>query len=151
MIITPPCTPYGPLARINEWANPESHQLSLRYHHPISKLCGELALYQLEHGFDFLSEQPQGSTLYNIKPWPAVAGHVRAVKCIVHQCMAGQVDKHELPVQKPTEVWASDPILLKPLLPLVCTHQPHEHGCVHTDLCKGIPTTHPVLLDYIKQ
>ena len=47
VVMGPPCTPFGPLARYNAMMNPQSHQRSLRECRPLAKLAGEVALHQL--------------------------------------------------------------------------------------------------------
>ena len=52
----------------------------------------------------------------------------KVVKVLVHQCMAGLRGPHSrLPINKPTEFWASDPILIARLDNLKCDGR-HQHS-----------------------
>ena len=100
VVMAPTCTPFGALARVNYYTN---HRSWLRSYHlaaPHGRFCGEVALLQLQAGRFFVNEQPQGSWLYEERPWPAVLAHPDVFGVVVHQCMTGQVGPNGLPAKE---------------------------------------------------
>ena len=98
----------------------------------------------------FLREQPSGTALDYIEPWPQVQKDPEVKTLTIDQCMTGQKDRAGQPVKKPTEMTANNEILLEPMRYFVCDNS-HEHATptgeelhrtqVYTwKLCKAIVT-----------
>ena len=103
-IMGPPCKGLKGLAPLNKVINRPAWLASRRLSIPLARLSGEVALYQLAVARHFLNEQPQGSDLYDIPPWPRVRVHPNVVICIMHQCMAdNRCSRTGLLRKKPTE------------------------------------------------
>ena len=80
---------------------------------PLAQFTGEVALEQLAGNLDFVNEQPAGSYLYHIAPWPEVRRHPRVVSVIFDQCQLGQRNSKGQHVKKPIE-W-NPRLALRPL------------------------------------
>ena len=59
---------------------------------PLAEFCGHVALEQLKDDLDFVNEQPTGSDMYSLMPWPQVCSHPRVSKESFDQCQLGQRD-----------------------------------------------------------
>ena len=79
---------------------------------PLAKFSGQVALQQLLDEFDFVNEQPVGSSMYLVHPWPEVLRHPRKTSVKFDQCQLGQRNSNREPVKKPTELIGSGPDLL---------------------------------------
>ena len=62
---------------------------------------------QLHDYLDFVNEQPVGSYLYEVKPWPEVIQHPRVASVNFDQRQLGQRNSDGEPVKKPTQLVAS--------------------------------------------
>ena len=127
-ILQPNCRTVGPLSHPNWTHAPETTYKHYREDLPHMQFCGEIALLQLTHQRHFLREQPKGTTLNTIDPWPKVLENESVLSMMIDQCMAGQKDDWNQPVRKMTEITASDEQLLKPLQRFACNHLPGDHG-----------------------
>ena len=75
--------------------------------------AGIAALAQMQAGCHFIAEHPQSSDLWQLPIWRRIAHKCSVARVLVHQCMAGLKGRRSgLPVHKPTEFWASDPLLV---------------------------------------
>ena len=57
---------------------------------PLAKFAGGVAQEQLADNLEFVNEQPVGSKLYDVKPWPEVLKHPRVEGEKFDQCQLGQ-------------------------------------------------------------
>ena len=83
-----------------------NHETWLNHHQedlPHLQYCGKVALKQIQLGRYFLREQPVGTWIDQIEPWPKVQTYEIVVTQNMDQCMAGTEDDYGRPVQKPTE------------------------------------------------
>ncbi|CAJ1367944.1 unnamed protein product, partial [Effrenium voratum] len=85
--------------------------------------------HEVQHGLDFLIEQPWQSELFGMKEWENVFAQIRVFGIVVDQCMLGlKMDKPPYaPVKKPTEFLSSSEVVLRPLLGRQCDGR-HEHA-----------------------
>ena len=74
-----------------------------------------------------LREQPVGTWIDDIDPWPLVIQDDSVVKQKMDQCMVGLRDDWNQPVKKPTEWTANSLLLVKPMKKLQCDGR-HFHG-----------------------
>ena len=125
VVMAPVCTPYSPLGRMNQIINQDAWRRSLRIAEPIAKLCGEIALIQLSGNRHYLVEQPTGSTLFKVVPWPTVVRDRRSLSIAFDQCQVGQ-SAGGYPAKKSTELVASSQELLKPFVGRTCPGI-HQH------------------------
>ena len=125
VVMAPVCTPYSPLGRMNQIINQDAWRRSLRIAEPIAKLCGEIALIQLGGSRHYLVEQPTGSTLFKVAPWPTVVRDRRSLSIAFDQCQVGQ-SAGGYPAKKSTELVASSQELLKPFVGRTCPGI-HQH------------------------
>ena len=79
---------------------------------PLAKFCADVTLEQFHDNLDYVNEQPVGSSMYEVVPWPKVCAHPRFCKETFDQCQLGQRNSKGQPVKKSTELRASDPDLL---------------------------------------
>ena len=93
-----------------------------------------MAEAQLADELDFVNEQPVGSSLYLIDPWPAVLKHPRVTSEKFDQCQLGQKNSKGQPVRKPTELVASDFDLVYYFQRLKCGRSPKRCDGVHAEL-----------------
>eukprot|EP00971_Amphidinium_carterae_P303256 6025793-Amphidinium_carterae.2 len=99
---------------------------------PHGALCAEVAGEQLEGGRTFVCEQPTGSQLWHLDPWPRVIAHPDTAAVNFDQCRLGQrVDN--LPAEKPTTLVSNCPEILYQFEGLVC----RGHHTRHADLAGG--------------
>ena len=92
---------------------------------PLAQYCGLIAWYQLNANRHFLVEQPFPSNLYLIEPWPDIRKHPRCLRVVFDQCQVGQTSGG-YPVKKPTELLATDEILLRRFSGKICRNE-HQH------------------------
>ena len=101
---------------------------------PLAKFCVEVALEQLHDNLDYVNEQPAGSSMYGVVPWPQVCAHPRCCKELFDQCKLGQRDSKGQPVKKSTELRAFAPDLLYYFKGLKCGRFPKQCNGVHVGL-----------------
>jgi len=126
-ILQPNCRSVGSFASYNAVANRPTWLKHHREDLPHLSYCGEVALMQMRLGRFFLREQPAGTFLDYVDPWPQVQANESVMTCLSDQCMAGAIDEYKVPVQKKTEFTANDLSLLKPLERLICNGA-HQHA-----------------------
>ena len=129
----PPCTPLGSFGSCNKWAHYDSWLASYKECAPVGRLCGQIAIHQLQQDLDYRAEQPDPSTLFHEPPWPTVAAHPRNIGQIMNQCKTGQCNAMGELLQKRTQFWASDFELSYPLQGLMCSEEHRakfKHGIV---------------------
>ena len=129
VIMAPPCGGFGPWSRLNRLINHDTWKKTRGVGERLGKLCAAIALWQVQHGLDFLIEQPWQSELFGMKEWENVFAQIRVFGIVVDQCMLGlKMDKPPYaPVKKPTEFLSSSEVVLRPLLGRQCDGR-HEHA-----------------------
>ena len=88
-VMAPVCTPYGPMSNLNWSINPEAMQRRLSVARPIAELFGNVGLFNLDKGLDFIQEQPYPSSLYEEEPWPRITQDDRDMQQSHDKCMRG--------------------------------------------------------------
>ena len=126
-ILQPNCRSVSKLAYFNATVNHSTWQRHYNEDLPHLKYCGEVALRQLRLNRYFLREQPAGTQLDEIDPWPKVWEYETVESQMMDQCEAGAIDDDGLPVQKKTEWTSNSQSLLEPMVPLQCDGS-HIHG-----------------------
>ena len=126
-VLQPNCRSTGSFSHYNRVHNYNAWHKHHVEDLPHIRYCGHVALRQAKHERYWIREQPSGTTIDDIEPWPAVWKYGNTVGIIIDQCAAGAVDSHQMPVQKPTEMTANEETLLRPLERMKCNRQ-HEHG-----------------------
>ena len=100
-VMAPMCRSFGGRSRMNKILHPVTWQ---RHHdsvdRPLAQFAGYAAVEQLKDLLDFVNEQPVGSSLYQITPWPEVLDHPRVRSTRFDQCQLGQRSSKEEPVKK---------------------------------------------------
>eukprot|EP00971_Amphidinium_carterae_P051160 1007469-Amphidinium_carterae.1 len=66
----PTCAPFGGWGRMNQIRSPEGWCRSFDNAAPHGAFCGEVAGEQLTADRFFMCEQPAGSRLWHLDPWP---------------------------------------------------------------------------------
>ena len=61
---------------------------------PLAKFSGEVAYEQLMDELDFVNEQPTGSDLYEVQPWPKVLKLPGVISETFDQCQLGHKNSH---------------------------------------------------------
>ena len=73
----------------------------------------------MKNGRYFLREQPEGTWIDNIEPWPKVVCDPTVVSQMMDQCMTGQqvdtISDWEEPVKKATEWTANSETFVAPI------------------------------------
>ena len=92
IIMAPPCTAFGPWSHLNKIKARLAWLRSLRTGKHLARLCSELALHQLHHGYDFLAENPFPSGLWKVAKWPTILAHPKVHTAICSQCLTGLKD-----------------------------------------------------------
>ena len=82
---------------------------------PHIRYCGKVALKQMSLKRFFLREQPVGTWIDDIDPWPKVRSDPSVTAQNMDQCMAGAADDDGWPVMKPTQWLANSPALTLPV------------------------------------
>ena len=80
-------------AKLNRIINTETWLISRETSEALGRLAGQIALYQLKYGRQFLKENPRGSDLYQLPEWLEVKKHPRVKQIYVDMCAAGLRDK----------------------------------------------------------
>ena len=58
---------------MNRYLHPDTYEHKLNTADgPLAKFAGQVAFEQLSDNLDFVNEQPTGSYLYGVEPWPKV-------------------------------------------------------------------------------
>ena len=90
-IMSPMRRSFGSWSHMNKVLNHDTWQQHYEsVDKPLAQFCGQVALEQLEDEYDFVNEQPVGSSLYQETPWPQVLKHPRRRSVIFDQCQLGQ-------------------------------------------------------------
>ena len=132
ILMSPNCTPFGPLSNFNSVVHPQTWQASYNAAAPHGRFCGQVALYQdkkraqLHDRSTFGCEQPNPSKLYEEHPWPVVLSRPGVSMQAFHQCMTGQRGPSGLPAKKPTGMTSNDEELRSAVKPFWCDNS-HEH------------------------
>ena len=85
----------------------------------MGEIAGMMAAIQMSAGRHFVVDQLWDNCVYTLPIWQQLAQHV--AWCYVHHCSVGLVDEHtQRPLDKVSEVWASDERLVSPLRGFVC-------------------------------
>ena len=120
-IIATPCTGLKGWSAINRVKNHATWLKSRATSIPLGELGSEVALFQLEGGREFLSENPLGSDLYHLDGWRTVAKHPRTMSMRVDMCAAGLKDPEtKMPILKASEIWCSNVLFAESLSDLRC-------------------------------
>ena len=126
-VLQPNCRTTGRNSYYNSIVN---HGTWKRHHDqdlPHIQYCGHIALKQIKKGRYFLREQPAGTWIDHIAPWPEVQKYEDVITQTMDQCMAGCVDAKGVPVRKMTEWVTNDEDLIYYLAKFVCNYT-HEHS-----------------------
>ena len=81
----------------------------------------------MQLGRYFLREQPSGTWIDYIEPWPKNVNSKDVVTQSMDQCMSGCRAADGTPVKQPTEWTANHELLVKPMRKFVCDGS-HEHA-----------------------
>ena len=128
-VMAPPCTSLKGWAGLNAVINHDTWSQNRAISIELGKLAARVALKQLRGNRHFFNENPKGSELYELPEWQEVLAHPAVVRCCFDQCRTGLRRRLPpcLPIQKPTEIVASDEILVKRLRRRQCNLK-HEHA-----------------------
>ena len=120
-VMAPVCGSYEPMATQN-------CEGKVR---PLVRFCGHVAELQLEKSLHFIQEQPLGSWLYSVQPWPQILRHAAVVQQSYDRCAAGlkvTFGKYKgYYIKKPSTMTASAEELVIPFRNCKCHHRPDEH------------------------
>ena len=115
IISSSPCTGLAGWASLNRVINPEAFQRSRSVSVPLGNLAGQLALHQLHDNRHFICARGC--------PMPK-----NVVRAPCDMCAAGlKCRATGLLIKKPTELWASGPVIVREFRPLQC-NQRNEHA-----------------------
>ena len=121
VVMSPPCTGLAGFSGLNRIVNPDAWHSSRLVSLPLGDLAGHIAHFQLNHSRHFVCENPKGSELYTLPSWIPVVNHPNLAVAVVDMCMAGLIDEQNcLPLQKRSEIWASDERLVAPVGKYMC-------------------------------
>ncbi len=113
--MAPPCTSFGPWARLNKLRSPEKWAESNRIGRALAALCAQICSYQLAMKRHFLIENPLGSELWKLHYFDVLRRDQRICEAVLHQCQVGLVDPEGVPTLKPTLMVASSNTLVRRL------------------------------------
>ena len=140
IILGPPCTAFSAWSKCNRSRNAATYRASRIIGEKLAELTAEICMRQLEKSQHFIVEQPAHSDMYQL-PCFVHLWKTRKVGSITFpQCPMGlRVDDE--PIYKLTELWASNPELLKPFEGLECTCSSHGElqGSRKTQLAATYP------------
>eukprot|EP00971_Amphidinium_carterae_P334950 6470522-Amphidinium_carterae.1 len=128
----PTCAPFGGWSRLNQVRSPEGWSQSFDRAAPHGAFCGEVAGEQLDSQRAFACEQPTGSKLWFLDPWPKVLAREGTASVSFDQCRLGQAIKG-VPAKKPTTLVSNCPEILHLFEGLICK----GHHTQHADLSGG--------------
>ena len=131
LVMSPVCTPFGPLGQRNYVLHHEAWSASSATAAPLASLCGRLALRQSRLGLFYVNEQPFPSKMYNLEPWPRVRARPDCHRIVLHQCQLG-LRINGLLCKKPTELTSNSQVILRQFIGLQC---PGDHA--HASLLGG--------------
>ena len=137
LVMSPACTPFGPLGNFNKVVNYETWLESYRKAAPHGRFCARLALLQLSQRCHFIVEQPYPSALFEEGEWPKVLRNEKVVHRIFHQCRTGQRAACGRLAKKPTQLYASHEALVAPFEDLKCNGR-HEHANTEARLSRPL-------------
>ena len=126
-ILQPNCRSVGKLAYFNAKVNYDTWHKHYEEDLPHMKYCGVVALKQMRMNRYFMREQPAGTQIDEIDPWPDVVADDTVESLHMDQCAAGAIDDDGAYVQKRTKWTSNSQTLLKPMVPLQCDGT-HIHG-----------------------
>ena len=125
-ILQPNCRSVGKLSYVNSVHHADTWNAHLMEDLPHIRYCGEVALKQMELGRYWIREQPAGSWIDTITPWPeAVAKHVTDQR--MDQCATGAKDCYGMPVKKATDWTTNHECLVRHMDVYTCDGT-HYHG-----------------------
>ena len=134
IIMAPICGPFGGWSQMNRRLYPETWQEHYDYAYILGRFCGEVALAQDDDDLDWLAEQPVGSELYDLEPWPQVRARRRTTRVKFDQCQCNAKTSWGQSIKKATEIWASDGDLTYYLEGLRCGAIPEACNGDHYEL-----------------
>ena len=134
-VAAPMCRSFGGLSRLNR----VKHHSTWQKNHdtvdkPLAHFAGMVAEAQLSDGLDFVNEQPVGSALYEVNPWPEILKHPRVSSINFDQCQLGQKNSNGISVKKPTQLVHSDENLIYYFKGLTCGRFPKRGNGIHAPL-----------------
>ena len=116
-------------AALNRARSPAAWERSIRLSRPLAVLGARAAEVQLMSSRHFIAEHPQGSEMWRMPAWTALAERWPIAWVVIDQCAVGlRGPRTGSFIRKPTELWASDEALLSRLRGCRC---PGNH--VHAD------------------
>ena len=131
LIVQPNCRTTGRPSYFNAQVN---YTTWLKHHNedlPHIKFCGTAAIIQDNLGRYFLREQPTGTWVDQIDPWPTLANKSHIAKTNIDQCATGLKTADGMYIKKPTEIMSNDTLLLQPFRRFKCSGD-HKHGSLVT-------------------
>ena len=129
LVMAPQCTGMAGWGRLNAVVNPVTHAKSVSVSHHLGRICAHCAWIQWQGNRHWFTEQPKGSDLYQLEEWQIIARETNVTWCNVHMCMVGLRSTRNIPLKKPSELWASDEQLLWRFRPKVCDGS-HDHDTI---------------------
>ena len=126
IVMSPICTPFGPLGHRNYILHRDAWCESFATAGPLANFCGKLALRQSQLGLFYVNEQPFPSSMYEIAPWPQVRARDDCHRVVFHQCKLG-LQVNGLPCKKPTELTSNSTVILRQFAGLRCDSS-HTHA-----------------------
>ncbi len=127
-VLQPNCRTVGRLSYYNSKMYTDTWSVHHQEDLPHLRFCGKVALKQMEMGRFFILEQPSGTWIDYIEPWPKVVCHDTVVTQSMDQCMTGAKDDYGIPVKKATEWTANCESLVAPMRKYICDgHHEHSH------------------------
>ena len=122
----PPCTSFGPWARLNKHRAFETWKYNRIIGEKLAVLTAKLCQFQLTQGLHFVVENPAQSEMWTLPIFRSLLSDQRVTTAILDQCQVGLVDPAGEPTKKPTLFMASAESLVKRLR-LRCPGK-HQHA-----------------------
>ena len=123
----PSCRRTGPSTDCNYCHYYETWYQHHEQDNPHIKFCAIVCLFQIKKRRAYLREQPRGTWVDQVEPWPEVLADPNCQKQCFDQCTTGAVNSWKEPVRKSTEMMSNRSEMLTPFKPYQCKGD-HVHG-----------------------
>ena len=120
VVMSPACSRFGGWSHLDRQIYQDTWRARRIDDDIIAAFCGGVAIAQYADKLDWLLEQPVGSDMMSVEPWPKIMKDDRTRQVIFDQCQCGAKAREGHHIKKPTRATASCDDLLYYLQGLQC-------------------------------